>query len=569
MFADTLIALALRNRWSNVSILFGASRLYYVGIAHAFKEQLLLSNGTIDISLSSISAVYDTYIPLEEIQMSGSRITILLVGPDQLSRILCFGFHNKLFFDTHQFVVVSRTLSEIEAIKFTYDKVQYSCDEEHIRIAVNRTIIIHYRLDPFDTTAVTDSGLTYDQFIALYPGEVETYNANLVEGEEKLESSFWATSYFDAVWSLALALNNSRADIFTRTGKSLSQYRYGDTVATDIIKKSLLQLDYNGVSGRIRFDESTGYVIRPVDIYQVLNNTMFRVKYFNGTDIAQLGDVSLEYIEDSFPLMISRAPASAGAVFMIASLVGFALIIVGQVIVVVYRNHHSVKAVSPKLLHVAFIGTYFLNLTCILYIIAESFPVSPEVECGTFQTLNTTAMIGMTLHYLNPGILITDKVLFTYIGLLVFIQVPVLVAWVIIEPLSPFVEPFRDQGLYTIRCKTTYYHLWWGALLGYNYILIFGTFFIALRCQGIQQRDFKTNSIIVIVYLLTFITILGFPSYFFLPISSNLLPEFLVLNATILIILYLSIFLHLWVPIWPIMKTKFDNAIQSRQNNAK
>ena len=75
--------------------------------------------------------------------------------------------------------------------------------------------------------------------------------------------SFWDASYFDAVWSLVLALNRTVGE----TGVVLSEYHYGQHATTEAIRNHLLELDFEGVSGRIRFDNETGYVKRAVDVY--------------------------------------------------------------------------------------------------------------------------------------------------------------------------------------------------------------------------------------------------------------------------------------------------------------
>ena len=571
VFVDALLALSQRNMWQNVTVLFDESRPYYLTTLRALKDRLNSLNGPINVVLSS--AVYETYIPIQEIKDSGSRIVFLLVGPDTLSNILCLGYHRGVFFDTYQWVVVSRTREEIKPLNFTYDGIEYSCNEEQMMTAINKSIFIHYRLDPFNFSETTDSGLSYTQFSDLYTKSVETYNIDLEDGEETIQPSFWAASYFDAVWSLALALNNSKEEVKNRTGLDLSEYRYGHSNATDIIRNNLLQLDFEGVSGRITFDNASGYVNRAVDIYQVLNDTMILVEYFNCTDVVQFGDLSLDYISDSVSLTLTRAPLWVGVIFMLIAIIGLILLIVTQAFIIAYRNYHSVKANSPRILHVAFVGCYLMNFTSICYIIVESFDISARDKCNLFQTLNTTSMVGIALifgsisgktwrlyrifvHYLDPGMLITDRVLFVYIGILVLIQTPVLIAWAVVEPQSPFDQLYPEEGVYTIRCITPYFIVWFGSLVAYNYCIVTICFILALLCHRIPQRDFKTNSILILVYLLTVDLVIGFPLYFLLPVSSNILPEFFVLSVTLILIYLFSLVFLFWTPLWPIFKEK-------------
>ena len=72
---------------------------------------------------------------------------------------------------------------------------------------------------------------------------------------------------------LLLALNNSMRAL-AEQNLTLSDYQYGSTNITSLIQEQVLMLDFEGMSGRIKIENSTGYVSRLVNIYQVINGTM-------------------------------------------------------------------------------------------------------------------------------------------------------------------------------------------------------------------------------------------------------------------------------------------------------
>ena len=80
-----------------------------------------------------------------------------------------------------------------------------------------------------------------------------------------------AMLYFDAVLSMALALNNSIPAL--RGLISLEDYGYGNAEGTKVIVERILDLDFASASGRIKFDNRTGFVLhRLTYIHQIQEN---------------------------------------------------------------------------------------------------------------------------------------------------------------------------------------------------------------------------------------------------------------------------------------------------------
>jgi len=154
--------------------------------------------------------------------------------------------------------------------------------------------------------------------------------------------SFWDAAYFDAVWSLVLALNRTIGE----TGVVLSEYHYGQHATTEAIRNQLLELDFEGVSGRIRFDNETGYVKRAVDVYQIYGGSMELVAYYNAGEIKKVANAN--FINSRLDEKIIKVPTFLAVLFILVTLVGVALVATTHIATITFRRHHSVKASSPK-----------------------------------------------------------------------------------------------------------------------------------------------------------------------------------------------------------------------------
>ena len=62
----------------------------------------------------------------------------------------------------------------------------------------------------------------------------------------KTPTTFYAPLTYDAVWSIALALNASQDAL--PAGKSLSDFRYGDISMTSIFMKKMSRLAFEGMT---------------------------------------------------------------------------------------------------------------------------------------------------------------------------------------------------------------------------------------------------------------------------------------------------------------------------------
>ena len=511
------IQLIRLNNWTSVSVLYDNSILYRSSALY-----------DIDQSLREYCMVHEFFIPALNsyaIPFDGirklSRIVFLFMDEVLISKVLCSAFHNDMIFPAYQYIVLGRNIDLI------YDNVSIHediCTVNDMNRMMDRLIFLSLQL-----------AATGQNSASLFPLRVreELYNMN----DTNSDSVALAYLYFDAIFSLALAANNSR-NVLT-----LSNYSYGSTYETDILRKELFKLDFNGLSGKIHLDNTTGRVSRNISIQQFLNNNTqllilgtydHEERVINVTGDGQFLNSEIPICERvsviiSVPLTLS---------ILISATVGISLTIVMilHLLTVIHRKSESVKASSPRLSNIAFFGCYLLVISSITNISIESFSnhYSDNIRCKLYHLMNSSCILGLTLvqsmicvrtwrlyrifvHYKNPGNLLTDRVLMMFIIICVVIVTAVSIAWISFDPFMPVLKSSVDAfetnqdslnglDIKIVRSNVYYceqridFHLifWIGSLAIFLVVLsLASVVFGFLATKAIKNKKFKTDGVVI------------------------------------------------------------------------
>ncbi len=588
-FAHAAQRLLLDNRWNRVGALYDPTRLYYSTTLQYFNG-LIECQEFFECSTNFFFSVQNTSIPLETLQESYIRIIFLFVGPDFLQKILCLAYHLNMRPNTYQWIVVSRVVTEITTeVSFNLNGLHYYCSAEDMKLMASGALIIHYSLQPLNTNEISEQvGVSYRNYLTQYQNKVSEYNnINIGIPEEKLEASFWASAYFDATWALALALNNSEEELIDRLGLELSLYKYGQVEATEIIKKSLLSLNFNGVSGRIMFRESTGYVPRLIDVYQVSDQSeMSIIAYYDSQNDTLTKTVKgYNFVNATFnqELITVTINLGVGIVFLLLTFLQLVLIIILHVFTLAFRNRKPVKASSPKLSHFAFVGCYILIVGATSYIVSETFigQINAFVKCNLFYVAYFMSSVGGTLifatvcvhvwrlyriyfFYLNPGKLISDTALISFIFIMFLCSLFLGALWVGFDRLVPMVlrrqmiteqgdgghDVFNLQVFLEIECLQSSSLHWLISQLAFNLLVMGIALWLAILTRRIPHKDFKTRRIILLVYTLSVVLVSGYVISYILQIShAAVLVRFIVLSTVHNCVIFFTVLLLLLPPV--------------------
>ena len=585
--ANAIIRLMKRNSWSSIIVLYDESQIFFTTLLE-YLEQRLGKNISIPIS----SLIFENHIPFDEIRDSEKRIILLLVGPNLLSRILCiaFGgdFHQGLNFHhpLYQWVLVTSVFDDLVSISTTYEGRPVTCTRDELLDVAKNSIFLQYHFETLDSEKSTHSGISHNEFHERYESKIAEHN---VMTNSSIQQSFWAAVYFDAVWAMALAINNSIEELRS-DGLDLADFTYGQNQVTEMFQRKINELAFDGVSGRIKFNETTGFVGRGIDIMQLRERRLVPVLYYNSTTLMRVNTtpLDLEVIEDNFDNFgeISKVPIWISVLVLILTFLLLVVLVGFQCISVVYRKSPSIKASSLKILHLAYVGCYLTIAGIINESIATYLNSHRVTKCKLEQASLSLIFCGMTLvfsaicvrtwrlyrifvHFRNPGgMFISDKALFILVCLCLALELPVILAWGLVDPVEPFLKRNFALNLTRIYCTKDSFRIWFLSLLAYNALLLLFSCYFALRCNKIPQKDFKSNSILILAYLLTIELTTGISIYLLLPQTHDPWLEFVAKNVTFLLYVVFCCVLLFMPPIVLLYCNKPDSKREYKKNNS-
>ena len=583
VIVDAIFAVMRKNNWKRIAALYDESRISYSNTFNVLRSSIEAE--ILDGELVFSSPVYDTMLPVASIQGQLVRIVMVLTGPEFARRIMCLAYHQNALFPVYQWFLFQRALSDFEEdVDFSYNNTRINCTKNVMaNITMNGNFIIRNRLSTVDETSITAANITYDQFTQLYSQKVEAYNRNEDNQYDRPSSvSIWAPPFFDQVWSLALALNNSNLN--------LSDYQHGRREITNVIREEIHNLEFAGVSGHINFDSATGFSTRPANIFQVRDGQAEYVAYSEGGIIVNASDP--DFISDEFNRTYDTVLPVVAASFVVLTVILLCLILLVHIFTIIYRKHHSIRASSLKLNQLVFAGCYISVMAALLYEIHNALPLrglAADVACHA--TVAWLIPIGYTLifgtivartwrlyriftHYLDPGSLISNQVLFAFVFILLAIDVIIAIVWTAVDPTKHVfdtrVEEHGEKGyeLVLVRYCTgsKYYLIWIGVVLVYKFLVLSVMVVLSLLTRNIYNKNFQTKSLRVLAYLVGILFVFCLSLFFILLLRrTDIHGYYTVFSFLLNTVIFLCLALVFFPPIMPLLKEKFGTQYTHRE----
>ena len=278
-FVGLLLHLMKRNDWRSVAVLYEESKIFYKTAYSLLVDELpqFFSQGNIVLSVP-ISAIH---LPLSSISSHHVRIIVVLSSADLMRRVLCLinKVYPQLRFPAYQFVFTPALIYHLHyPMNFTLNNHHYVCSVKETTQAMEGFLFSHTKLDLVDNSTVLVSGTTYKEYFEKYQEKANRYTPRTI----------WANPAYDAIWSLALALNISIPKL-NSIGLNLSDYTYGHQDATNIIRDEVVRLKFHGASGNISFDNKTGYTSSTVALHQLIDNASLIIGYYSNSELKIIG----------------------------------------------------------------------------------------------------------------------------------------------------------------------------------------------------------------------------------------------------------------------------------------
>ena len=582
--AKAFVELMKRNWWTKVAVLYSEDNVD--SFAVAVHIQQIIGN-TKDFEVAYSSTVYDSYIPIQDLRFSFVRVIIILASPEITLRALCLAYYEGLVFPNYQWVFNGRFDSDFHEILFTYEGEVYSCSKADINISVKGSINLVWNTISDQRSEVsrmyTDTNLTYQEYLTRYDLQRGDYairfNVSSIETE-------WAKGFYDAVWSLAFALNDSLKEL----NMDLTQIKPGSTVVAQTIGKHMLDIDFQGISGRIKFDNKTGFNIdSTVNIYQYNENkTSTKVGLYVLENLTLLPNTNPMFITATFAGVYVRVQSYIAILFLVVVVASLLLALPAHVVSFVYRNHRAIKASSPRLSNMIFLGCYFILIGTSLLILTHSVNIKSEIKsplCVVIPwilTPGTTLIIGTVcmktwrlyrIHYVSrrgytydskAQMHISDYFLSAAVLFMIAIDFIICLIWTTVDPLkaNPHQEIIQEGDSLPViqvddHCQSEYVVYWVTVIVAYKGILTLCSLLLALPTR-IRIKEFKTKNVIMFVYILSMVVGLGVPLYTIVTIIDiSVTICFIVLCLNLDIVVYVCLFTLFLPPMIPLIKERF------------
>ena len=540
--------LMIRNNWTKIILLYSEVDIDLNEVSLGIEKNIMDTPG---FDTAFTSPIYDSFIPLQEIKQSFARVIFVLLSAEATLRTLCLAFHEGMIFPKYQWVFKERFENDFTEIAFSYQGKRYFCSEEDISTILYGSINLVWSLDSDDTTSVAyEEG--YAKQRNLY---TNAYNVRSTSVE-------WARGMHDAVWSLAFALNGSLREL----NMNITQIIPGSKTLAQAIANHMSEIDFQGVSGRIDFDKETGFnTARQVNIHQFGEaKSCTLIGFYASKELVILDKLNATplFIDATFDMREERVSVALAVSFLIISIAILLIAVPIQVINIIYRKHSSIKATSPNLNHLIFVGCYLTVVGMVLSIITEIWRnarMYPLIFCdvsdllvdvGTSMIIGTACLKTWRLYRiyiaskrvlrLHPKAM-TDTVLGVAVGALAFFDLLVCLLWTGIDPQRSQavtrIETSHESDLpvivTTAVCRSKWPMYWVGVLIGYKCVLI-GCSTVLAMLTKIKKEEFQTRNIVILAYLFAITYGLGVPIYTVLAVIGVHVSVFFVLMCVVI-----------------------------------
>lgn len=574
-FIDLTVRLMHERGWKKIGILYSESQRFFYNTAHDYNTLLSVNDSGAKVVL--FSSVDDIHIPLVNIITLGLRINFLFTLPNTTRQIICLASKREMVYPAYQWVVISNTFDEIAVdVNFMFNGQFYSCSKENMKANVlQRVLFLNFQLFHINQTQPsTFSQYSFKQYDNQIRNELNEYNK---QNNKNVTYSAHTSYFYDSLWAWSLVLDRVTKKV---PGLDLTQYRYGNSFMTNMFLDEFYGLDFDGVSGRIKFDNMSGLSPRIISVVQAINGTAVEVAYYDGTHLKTTD--TLHTINDSFTDRIMTIGLTEFIIYLVVVIIELFGVIIMHILTIKYRTHQAVKASSPKISQLTFIGMYLFLLIIFIYTLRNYLlfnddttvilcsimwgyilPISFTLAFGTVA-VRTWRLYRIFTHYLNPGKYIADRYLLTFVFIFVSVDVLLGTIWVVIDPQQVvYATEIVTDGpesfnIIVKRCFSNNPYWTLGLIFGYRAIIHLCNLVLTFLTRKIKNQSFRTKTLRLLVYLASFVTMAGYLLYYMIITFSPLSRSAFIVHILIFhCIIILFMFLISLPPLVPILQEMF------------
>ena len=484
------------------------------------------------------------HVLTNEIRRSKNNIIFVSVGPKQTAHLLCGAYDSKLLWPYYGWILQDHKISDLIL------HAHGNCTTKKITEALRNIILLRYQYEQRDTSRMLVTGSTYESYLRQYLNIIN-------ESGGSLQYNQYANIMHDSVWAFALALNQSLDTILQlRYNMTVIDFvnEFGREQLTNSIEDSLRSLSFEGVSGRMQFNND--YDIEAlVDITLVHDGAEVIIGYYDQLSKKLSLNRTLlpasDLPPDKLPSTYKKIPLPVTALLIVLVILCLILTTIMFILFIKYRQYLEIKATSPYLSLLMFVGTYLILFSTLMQAIltAVRSPTGTMASATLCGSVISGDIIGINLifstlllrmlriyriftYFGKTGKVWSDKVLIVIVLLIIGGDVALLIIWFVVDPYTvkeKIVYRYMatdDIPYYAISqyCSSDKIELWFSLTFGKVAVLFVIVLFLAIKTRKIQRANFKdTKKVNIYIFLTVMIIATLIPVWFLLKETGHVL----------------------------------------------
>ena len=531
-YASMMIEIMDLYGWQKVGYVYDVDDTFILGVAEAFLDAIDNSEKEIGylgrIIQDEQSAFQDV---IEDIQTSGIFVTFVHMSSAQEARLFCKIAQRGMVWPKYAWIVID---NEARFIISDTEGINRSCSLDTLKEGLNGSITSHFNFRPDDINAVLVSNYTYQQYVDRYEDELKVIRDEYYPIDVTGDILYSAVAY-DQVWAFALAVHAALPEL-SENNISIETYGYGQPGVTAILERYLSEVNFQGASGTIKFNGDTRSVLSSIRISQVSNGADVRVGLYDANNLDSFSLSINDPPPDSVMPSTVVLPIGLSIVMFVVIFAMMVLVSVNLVLMLHFREHGDVKAISPFLSCLIVFGCYcecFASLLLIVQVtIKDPSIMSFSVLChfvqflgliGIYLILSTVLLRLVRIFHIfnrpsnkmgkiwkNQSLLVIVLAITNYVTVIFII-------WISADTLMYETEIEYNTDVfpvvaYTIgHCNCRYLPLWSTLLYGVVVLFLLALIFFAIQTRTIYWRPFKDTKKVNLYAFLS--TIVGLSLY--------------------------------------------------------
>ena len=379
VYSETVLAIMKQFGWKRIGIVYNTRSDFYSETAQHMEHLIKTSSNMTSAFSVNVNERQSFKNVISTIYSTRAAIIVVLLDSNHTSTLL------------HQ--AASKGMTHPN---YTWIHIETKNEDHNASYITRGNLMLRRLTTPQNESITLVSGKKYKKFSENYFSDLELvakiYNSSTIKPD--LE---FANYLHDQVWAFALAVNKS-LPVLKQRNFTISNFTIGQKQVTAVIEDYLEGLSFQGAGGWVDFNQYSSVAPPQVEILWIsengtekrvgLYNTQYPRDFFIDINTSDLPNDTIE-----LPIVVDLIPKH-GACILYLLIIAVVILITAQLILYLhYREHHVIKATSPHLSMLMFIGCYLqcLSSACKVTLTSTELP----------EILYTTMSIAYDLTFIN------------------------------------------------------------------------------------------------------------------------------------------------------------------------